>query len=200
MPSSAFTKFQLSKERALILHRVVGDARLQPQSAGDREAICHAAHAALVAAWNAYIVNVVKDFIPAIARPNDVTFNAVHTLVADLLDAELKRFNTPNAENARKLLVLYTGYDPLNDWIWPQRSLSGLEVRERLNEILKVRHSFAHGFPIPAYSWTSQSSGKTTLTKASVQMTGAFVTNLSKRTEEGMKRHLRDVYSISPWG
>ena len=199
MGSQSSAKFALAHERALILHRVVGDRRLRPQPANEREAICHAANAAIVAAWNGYIVNLVREFLPAIARPTDISFHAVHTTIGELLELALTRFNTPNAENSRNLLVLYTGYDPINDWAWPQRRMGGPQVRDRLNEILKVRHSFAHGFPIPAYSWTQNSSGQTALTKQSVLMTSSFFANLVKRTDKGLLEHMRNVYGVSSW-
>lgn len=197
--SPASIKFDLAQKRALILYRVAGDKRLRPQSLDEREAICHAAHAAVVAAWNAYVVNLVRDFLPAVAKPTDIRFHSMHTLVGDLSDLALKKFNTPNTEKTREIFVRYTGYDPINDWIWPQRKMGGLQVRDRLNEILQVRHSFAHGFPIPAYSWTQHPSGHTALTKETVNMTSAFFSNLVRRTDKGLIKHMREVYGVATW-
>jgi len=182
-----------------VLHDVAGDRRLRPQNDSEREALCHAHLAAVAAAWNGYIVNLTRDYVPATAKPMDVPYSANHTLVTTLLDRALRKFNTPNAENTRELLTLYTGYDPINDWIWPERGLGGVQVRARLNEIFKVRHSFAHGYPIPALTWTQSSSGKVMLTKTASRMSEAFFANLVRRTDRGLRSYIKTIHGIDPW-
>jgi hypothetical protein len=199
VPSPAAVKFRAGLQRAEILQRISADRTLSPLIRVDREAIRHAALAAQVAAWNAYVGDVVRDFWTTIAAPSDVRFHSLHTILRSLGDIALSRFNTPNAGNSRNLLVSYTGYDPINDWIWPRRHMGGLQVRDRLDQILQVRHSFAHGFPVPAFPWTQSSTGRVRLTKGAVKDTELFFINLVQHTDRGLAHHLRRVFALSPW-
>ncbi len=199
MSSPAAKRFAVARTRAAILHNVAGDRRLRPQNISEREALCHAHLAAMAAAWNGYVVNVTRDYGSATATPMDIRYSAKHILVTTLLDRALKKFNTPNDENTREILTLYTGYDPINDWTWPERGFGGVQVRERLNEIFKVRHSFAHGYPIPPLTWTQSKSGSVILTKTASQMAEAFFANLVRRTDEGLRGHMKRIHGIDPW-
>lgn len=160
MASPAALKYQLAASRAETLRNAATDKRLRPMPRFDAQVYYHAALAAYVAAWDAYINNLVRDFYDAIADPLDTKFHAIYTVAQKLAERSLSRFNTPNWENTRNLLILCTGYDPIHDWIWTRRGMGSVQVRQRLNEILRVRHSFAHGFSMPAYSWNQSSSGR----------------------------------------
>ena len=102
-----------------------------------------------------------------------------------------------NAENTRSLIIACTGYDPWIDWQWPARGMNALATRLRLNEILKVRHSLAHGFPMPGYTWNQAASGETRLTLEGLAWTRAFFNHLVATTDRGLRAHLNAVYAVA---
>jgi hypothetical protein len=139
----------------------------------------------------------VRDFYREVADPVLPKYQSIHALVGALGAVALGRFNTPNYENSRELLVRFTGYDPIGDWIWPTRGMNAQQVRERLNEILRVRHSFAHGFGLPALSWTQSATGRVRLTVEGVHAVESFLSNLVRRTDRGMQRHISSQYGLA---
>ena len=138
-----------------------------------------------------------RNFYDVIADPLNPKFDAIHTLAKDTADNALMRFNTPNWENARNHLLQYTGYDPFNDWGRSQTNMNLEQVRQRLTEILKVRHSFAHGSDMDAYNWTESPSGKIRLTSKTIQETETFFKNLVNITDSGMKAHIESTYGLT---
>jgi len=196
VPSPAALKYQNESNKARILRETATDPRLRPISRSDTQVYYHSALATFVAAWDAYINELVRNFFDATANPLDPKFHAIHFIARDTAERELQRFNTPNSENTRNLLIRYTGYDPIGDWIWSARSMSGVAVRQRLNEILRVRHSFAHGFSIPAYTWTQSPTGKVRLTAQAINDVDVFFRHLVAVTDAGMKQHIQTNYSI----
>ena len=197
MSSPAASKYMTAASRIQTLRKTATDRRLRPMLHDEIQVYYHAALAAYVAAWNAYISNLVRDFYDIIADPANPKIDAIYIIAKRGAENALARFNTPNAENTRNLLVQHTGYDPIDDWIWPQRGIAGLQVRVRLNEILRVRHSFAHGFDMPAYSWTELPSGRVRLTSKAIQETEAFFKNLVTVTDRGMKAHIESTYGLT---
>ena len=192
MSSPAALKYIATVERIQTLRKTATDRRLRPMSLDEIQVYYHAALAGDVAAWNAYIKNVVNDFYDVI--PNS---SPIYVIAQQAAQRSMERFNTPNWEKAQRFLEECTGYDPINDWVWGRRGMSGLQVRVRLNEILQVRHSFAHGFDIPAYNWTELPSGRIRLTSKAIQETEAFFKNLVKVTDRGMKAHIESTYGLS---
>ncbi|MEH1840216.1 MAG: hypothetical protein V7L20_15980 [Nostoc sp.] len=67
-----------------------------------------------------------------------------------------------------------------------------------LNDILQVRHSFAHGFPIPACSWTQTPTGKVRLTAKAIKDVDALLQYLVTVTNLGMKQNIQNIYDIVP--
>lgn len=197
MPSQAATKFIAAVDRIQLIRDTATDRRLRPLSREKARILLHASLAGYVAAWEAYLEQLVRDFFQATATPLDPKYTALHSLLRAHGQVAWDRFNTPNAENARNLLLQYTGFDPFPVWQWPARHMNGIQVRERLTEILKVRHSFAHGFSMPTYSWNTSPSGEVRLTWPIVTMTERFFSNLVRRTDGGMSAHVLVIYGAT---
>ena len=193
MPSIAAHTYTNSAGRVDVLRKVAIDPRLRPISRQDTQIYYHAALAALVAGWDAYINNVVREFYGEVSNPLDVKFQAIYTVAQANSERTLGRFNTPNYENTRSLLISCTGYDPISDWVWSQKNMGRRQVRERLNEILQVRHSFAHGFSMPNCSWNESSSGHTRLTSKVIQDVEAFLSHLVNATDMGLSQYSNSI-------
>lgn len=196
MSSPAALKYTVSANRIQTLRRAATDRRLRPMSHDEIQVYYHAALTSYVAAWNVYIDNLVRNFYDVIADSGNPKFDAIHTLAKGTVENALTRFNTPNWENTRNLLNQYTGYDPINDWGRSQANMNLEQVHQRLNEILRVRHSLAHGSDMPAYNWTQSLSGRVRLTNKAIQETEAFFKNLVNVTDRGMKAHIELTYRL----
>ena len=197
MPSPAALKYTASTNRIQTLRKTATDKRLRPMSHDEIQVYYHAALTSYVAAWNAYIDNLVRNFYDVIADSANAKFDAIHTLAKGTVQNALTRFNTPNWENTRNLLNQYTGYDPINDWGRSQINMSLQQVHQRLNEILRIRHTLAHGADMPAYNWIQSPSGRVRLTSKAIQETEAFFKNLVKATDKGMKVHIASTYGLT---
>lgn len=157
----------------------------------------HAALAALVAAWEFYLESLVREFLVEVADPLNLRFAAIQALYRGKVELELKKFNTPNAENSRNLVFGCTGYDPINDWSWSARGMNGIAVRGLINEVIQVRHSFAHGFAMPAYSWNTSSAGAVRLTAASLQTVSRLFSQVVSVTDKGLDGHIKIAFQRS---
>jgi hypothetical protein len=194
MESPAATRYKSLTARATIILKA--DRSMLGRK--DVQSLYGAAFVAHVAAWNAYVTGLIDCFFKEVANPMAVQFHAMHALAKTAATSQLDRFNTPNAENTRNLIIACTGYDPWTDWQWPARGMNALATRIRLNEILKVRHSLAHGFAMPGYSWTQAASGETRLTMEELVWTRAFFNHLVATTDLGLRTHLVTTYGVEP--
>ena len=197
MSSPAALKYIATVERIQTLRKTATDRRLRPMLLDEIQVYYHAGLTAYVAAWNAYISNLVRDFYDVVADPLNPKFDAIHTLAKGTADNALKRFHTPNWEKTQELLYQYTGYDPLSDWGRSQPSMNREQVNQRLNEILRVRHSLAHGSDMPTYNWIQSPSGRVRLTSKVIQETETFFKNLVNITDSGMKAHIELTYGLA---
>jgi len=198
MYSSSFDKFIITQNQAIVLRIKAGQEKRKIDQHA-KYILLHSAIAFNVSSWDAYINNIVREFIVKIQDISINKYSNLHHLVSNNADLSLKRFNTPNHENTRTVLLKCTGYDPYPDWIWSRKGWSGLQTREFLNEILKVRHSFAHGFPMPHFEWNTDASGNPFLSCSILKIIEYFFRNLVKKTDRGLKQFMLINYNTNLW-
>ena len=197
MPSVAATKYYNRLDDLDHLRSLAIDARLRPISRKQKQVYLHSYLAATVASWDSYVKAIVTEYCIIIANPLDIKYHSVQTLLQNYIKGKLEKFNTPNFENTRNLLIESTGYDPLPDWIWQHRNFTSLQTRQRLNEILKVRHSFAHGFDMPLFAWNQNNSGRARLTMSVVDDVRMFLCFLVDITDRKISNHLNTIYNAN---
>lgn len=198
MPSLSRNRFQTRLNDLEYLRKLISDTRIKPLKNHQKQIYLHSYLAAIVASWDAFLKSISKEYLSTINNPADVRYNALFRSLEQFALTKLNKFNTPNFENTRNLLLEITGYDPLGDTIWIPRRFTGIQTRDRLNEILKVRHSFAHGSTMPSYSWNRSSSGVVRLTASSVDDCRSLIEYLVIRYENGLQTLLISTHGINP--
>lgn len=202
MPSVAAIDFAKSREMARLLVAAAVNRPRAGSAIDLHKATClHAALAMLVAAWEAYLERLVREAQQAVADSANTKLSAALSLLTSLTEKEIKRFNTPNAENSRTLLFAHTGYDAINDWQWVTGGLNGIQARTRLDEILQIRHSFAHGFAIPTnIAWAKNRNHPGALNLTALRNVDRFLAHIVRETDRGMARHLTVLFGLPhPW-
>ncbi|WP_369333929.1 HEPN domain-containing protein [Xanthomonas sp. LMG 8989] len=170
----------------------------------DKAALLHAALAAHVAAWDAYVKAVVAHKYSVVSDPTALGYSVLRAIAEERMKASAKKLNTPNSENTRTFMMESSQFDPWPSWtnvtFGKDIITSSLNVRERINEIFHVRHSFSHGFPMPAYTWNQDSSGATALNSTSLRSVSSFFESIVSKTDVAYSIHIATTFAISrPW-
>lgn len=175
-----------------------------------QDAIHRAGVVMTVAAWQAYVEKILTEGLdkiaadvkdPAAAAPNW----AKHTYLmrrASLLNT-VKKFNTPNDVNVRDLFMEALDFNPWASWEWRQgrRQWDAVEVRRRTNTWVLVRHSVAHGFPLPTdVPWLQDGNGHARLTLGLLKECQSHFTHLATQTDRAFSGHLVAHHGmVAPW-
>lgn len=197
MPSHSANKFKSRIDELMHLRNISTDHRIMPISQAQKQVVLHSYLAGVVATWDMYIKSLVKEFLQNLSNPLNVHYNSIYVLLNLHIEKSIGKFNTPNFENTRNLLIDCTGYDPFAHWIWTRRGFNQLQTKERMNEILKIRHSFAHGFSMQTYNWNSSPTGKTRLTLTIVNDVCALFKYLVLVTDQGIATTLKVNHGIT---
>jgi hypothetical protein len=113
------------------------------------------------AAWQAYVQDTTAAILLSLEVPPGHQGHAMFALIRAATRTASGRFNTPNARNTL-MLFNNVGFDPSSSWVFgigaPVRAYTTPDVRREIDGWLDVRHSIAHGSPLPA---TDLVSGRT---------------------------------------
>lgn len=149
MPSLAHGKFSESLEQAYILVGLSTNSTQSIFSAQKTELAClQAAIACSVGCWEGYIENALKEFVSktklGIRRPWQLI--AQFEYIVEKITAEL---NTPSWDKVRETMLTVAGIDPNPAWTFTPFFQNQQTTKDFFDGIMKVRHSFAHGFSVP---------------------------------------------------
>lgn len=195
MPSTSLARANDQLSSARYLCRAATD---NSTTYGERQILYHASLAASVASWNNYIRMILREYYDSLRLQNNKQLSQFSLFARNMLDKELEKFNTPNFENSRNLIFITTGFDSFSYWNWAGRKMSSVQINSYLNEILKVRHSFAHGHAMPSYSWTQGKHGAPRLTKVATVQINDLIKHLCKLTDKELSRFLSHTFGAAP--
>jgi len=187
MPSKAFDN---------TLHAVLSDAQElvdahaslktgQPGRQWGLGALNRVAVAMCVAAWEAYVEELVRECLEALRPPAGGPLGVWPALNASVR-SDLGRFNTPNSQNVRTLFSDGLGLTNITAaWTWTNASPES--NARKLDAILKTRHLVAHG-----------ASPRPTVHNKEVQWIIFFVRRLAQCTDNAALEHLTVTLGINP--
>ena len=115
MGSTALGRFYESRKRARRIASIATDRRLRPLTYVDIEPPLHAALAAYVSAWEAYVESVILEFLDVLISTSNPTASAFAKTLRDEAERAIQRFNTPNFDESRNLIYRFTGFDPYSE-------------------------------------------------------------------------------------
>ena len=115
MPSVSANRFRIAMHCSKDFRQFAADRRLRPLQIDQMQSLYHAALASTIAAWNAYLKEIIREFFSSISTPLLPTSIALHNIARSAAEQITSRLNTPNWENSRNALVQGTGYDPYTE-------------------------------------------------------------------------------------
>jgi hypothetical protein len=139
-----------------------------------------------VSSWEAYIEELVREGVRAL-RPPTGPLGLWPALDASI-PGDLKRFNTPNADNTKKLISESFGLADITlSWHWHHCSIT--RARTLLNDVMDLRHKISHGVnPRPVVH------------NFRARWLPGFFRRLGSCTDESLSQYLQHTCGIGrPW-
>jgi hypothetical protein len=159
-----------------------------------------------VAAWESYVEDVLKEAIVKIKPVAGAPLHAVlvHRIAERDANKRVKEFNTPNAQNVRKLFQENLDFDPWPHWTWvagTRRNWNSVRMQKALNDWLTIRHCVAHGASLPNdIAMLRNSQGSHSIRLAHLQECRDFIKHIATQTDSALSSHLVAQFGIAaPW-
>ena len=149
-------------------------------------ALNRAAVVMCLSAWEAYVEELVKESVSTFrpANPANTTWQSINASAR----SQIGRFNTPNADNVKRLIADTIGLEDIT-LAWQWQNTSPAQAIARLTEAITFRHQIAHGVnprPIIHNQYASRLPG--------------LFRSLGKATDGGVRAYLVDELHVpSPW-
>ncbi len=208
MPSQSQEQFAGQLELVNQLISVHGQVQQGRGRRHQQDAIHRAGVVMTVAAWQAYLEKISLEFIEVVENSLDHPADGIAPpdwakLILQTRKTaakqEIGRFNTPNCQNARSLLKNITGFDPWPIWEWHQgpRQWNGHDTRIRTDAWVRIRHTIAHGYELPAdLDFLLGQNGQPRLTLNLLQECVKHFKHLVRLSDQGVSTFLADTHAI----
>ena len=148
--SVALSKFSASVAGARVLAGFHGNvSNASPNQRFTDTCVLSAAVAHGVGCWEGYLEAVLREFV---SKTRIQAHRRAWTLIVQfeaLVDKAASELNTPSWDKCRDLILNITGMDVYPSWIWNAKFSNQTDTKAFFDGVLRVRHSFAHGFSIP---------------------------------------------------
>lgn len=157
-----------------------------------------------VAAWQAYVENVIREIYQEIrlsinTNSSDDNFwmNQVFNLNFNSTESRIEGFSTPNSRKVIKLFRDCLGFDPSEHWKWENKKWKGKNVHQITDFWLKVRHASAHGSDLPEDIASGPNKGRTVnLDYYTLLDCKRHFMMLAKHTDRGITLHAKTEFGV----
>lgn len=209
VPSNSFTKFESQMEAVEQLINIHRNLRQGRGRRYEQEALHHAGVVLCVASWQAYVEKVLIETVDAIEAhmievvpDEEAPAWALHVfkLQKGEISKAIRKFNTPDSVKVRDLFVDALDFNPWPHWEWRQgpRQWDANEFRRRTDIWIKVRHSIAHGFPLPQdVRWLQDANGRARLTLNRLEECKSHIEQIARCTDGALATYLQDYHHVA---
>jgi hypothetical protein len=151
MTSASLLKFNSTILGAKVLQSYVGvNSSIASDQVFVDKTCMMAAIAAAVGCWEGYIESALREFVSKTRFQAHRRAWGLIVQFETVVDKMTSDLNTPNWERTRDLMITVTGMDPYVSWVWLPKYTSQVDTKLFFDGVMRVRHSFAHGFAIPS--------------------------------------------------